>query len=64
MSDEENINQPTDDSPPPIGERNTVAETTNNQLQTANMEVHHHPHSDPDSHCEKILKNIFWGINQ
>ena len=46
MSEEEKLNQSTDDSPPSTEENSTVEQppTTNHKLQTEEMEVHKHPH--------------------
>ncbi len=45
MSEEEKINQPTDDNPPSTEESKTVAESLIEINQpTTNMEVHKHPH--------------------
>src|ERR1051326_5052984 len=37
----------------------TKPQTTNNQIQTEKMEVHHHPKIDPDRHRDKKLKEYF-----
>jgi hypothetical protein len=59
MSEEENINQPTDNNPPPTEESKTVEEpqTENSKLQSENMEVHHHTHP---GHHKKTWKDYFW----
>jgi hypothetical protein len=56
--EEEKIDQTTGDSPPLAEENKTVEQppTTNNQLQTENMEVHHHPDLH---HKKKNFKEYF-----
>jgi hypothetical protein len=58
MSEEEIINQPTNDNPPSTEENKTVAQSlTINDQPTTNMEVHKHPHHVTHK------KNMMFGAN-
>ncbi len=62
MSEEQNINQSTDDSPQSTEDQNiSELPTTNYQPQTENMEVHKHPHhvTHKKKWGEYFLNNIF-----
>ena len=57
MSEEEKINQPTEDSQPSTEENKAVAETSgNNKKPITNMEVHHHPHVEKKNFKEYFLE--------
>lgn len=59
-TEEENLDNPTHyESENPVDEiiPNTDTEVINQNLETENMEVHHHTH---DTHGKKTWKNYFW----
>ena len=59
MSEEEKINQPTEDSQPSTEENKAVAETSsNNKKPITNMEVHHHPHVAKKNFKEYFLEFV------
>lgn len=64
MSEKEKIQEENfkeDEASENISPPETIAqqETENIKLETENMEVHHHPHVDSDSHRKKNFKEYF-----